>query len=55
MQPKRCSCHSDHMYDMLDVCPTCGHWSLDRVKDWEGCERRRCGYERVLPKEEQDA
>jgi hypothetical protein len=54
---KPCKCHSSDLYASLDTCPKCGHKSLDVVKEWidgkvlkityEGCERRKCGYERV--------
>jgi hypothetical protein len=35
------------MYASLLKCPGCGHQSLERLYRWEGCERRRCGYEHV--------
>lgn len=40
-----CRCHSSAIYARLYECPKCGHRSLDRVGDWEGCERRKCGYQ----------
>ncbi len=43
-----CSCHAGPLYSSLVECPACGHKSLDRLSKWEGCERRRCGYERTL-------
>lgn len=43
-----CTCHSGPLYAGLTTCPACGHWSLDRGRTWEGCERRACGYERSL-------
>lgn len=42
-----CKCHSGILYWSLVECPECGHSSLDRVGNWEGCERRACGYQRV--------
>jgi hypothetical protein len=42
-----CKCHSGLLYASLVTCPKCGHGSLDRIGNWEGCERRRCGYEHV--------
>jgi hypothetical protein len=47
-QGKPCRCHSSMLYLSLVECPACGHWSLDRLPGWEGCERRACGYQRVL-------
>ena len=26
-------------------CPRCGYMRLERIGDWEGCERRQCGYQ----------
>lgn len=49
MPSRRCRCHSDLIYASLVRCPKCNHWTLDRVGNWEGCERRACGYERVGP------
>jgi len=37
------------MYWGLRDCPECGHRSLDRLPKWEGCERRKCGYQRSFP------
>lgn len=38
---RRCSCHSDRtLYDSLERCVACGHWSYD---PGVGCERRACG------------
>lgn len=48
----RCCCHSDLIYASLMKCPACGHWTLDRAGNWEGCERRACGYEHVKTDEE---
>lgn len=43
MTDKRCRCHSSSLYDTLERCPGCGHWSFD---PWaQSCERRRCGYD----------
>lgn len=44
---EKCRCHSGPLYASLDRCPVCGHNSLDRVGDWEGCERRNCGYQKT--------
>lgn len=49
---KGCRCHSGHLYWSLVLCPACGHTSLDRLKGWEGCERRACGYSKVLDNKE---
>lgn len=46
-----CKCHSDLMYASLTTCPKCGHNSLDKGKTWEGCERRKCGYQRTYAKD----
>jgi hypothetical protein len=43
---KPCRCHSSELYLSLVECPACGHWSLDRLPGWEGCERRACGYQK---------
>lgn len=43
-----CRCHASELYLSLVKCPACGHNSLDRLPGWEGCERRACGYQRVL-------
>jgi hypothetical protein len=40
-----CKCHSDLMYASLYDCPACGHRSLDIVKTWAGCERKKCGWQ----------
>lgn len=42
LNPKRCRCHSDPVYDGLRFCPKCGHWSFDPYAD--SCERKGCGY-----------
>lgn len=48
MSDRVCVCHSGLLYAGLVKCPACGHNSLDRLKTWEGCERRACGYQRAL-------
>lgn len=45
---KPCRCHSSILYLSLVECPACGHWSLDRLPGWEGCERRACSYQRTF-------
>lgn len=42
-----CRCHASDLYASLVDCPKCGHRSFEVLGDWGGCERRKCGYERI--------